>query len=62
MSGDVHNLDNFQPAALREKRRAKVYGAYEAAAADPFFMAVMRETTKAFDVALQDGLTEPDSR
>ena len=47
-------------ARLRELRRAKVYAAYEEAARDDAFLADMHETTAAFDVALQDGLTDED--
>ena len=41
---------------LRERRRARVYAAYAAAAQDPAFMAEMAETERAFDVAVGDGV------
>ena len=47
---------------LRELRRARVYAAYEEAARDEAFMADMRETTAAFDVALLDGLSADSPR
>lgn len=43
-------------ASLRERRRAKIYAAYEEAANDPAFMAEMNADTRAFDNALRDGL------
>ena len=40
---------------LRERRRAKVYAAYEEAAHDPAYMADLNADMKAFDVTLSDG-------
>lgn len=40
---------------LRERRRAKVYAAYEKAARDPEYMANVNSDMKAFDVTLSDG-------
>lgn len=42
-------------AALRERRRVRLYEAYAEAAQDPRFMADMAETTLAFDATLADG-------
>lgn len=41
---------------LRERRRAKLYAAYEEAANDPAFCADVEAEMKAFDVTLSDGL------
>jgi len=41
---------------LRKLRRDRLYAEYDRAAADPEFMAEMRETTRVFDVAAGDGL------
>ena len=43
-------------ASLRERRRARVYAAYEEAANDPAFMADMNADLRAFDNTLRDGL------
>ncbi len=43
-------------ASLRERRRAKIYTAYEEAANDPAFMADMNADLQAFENALGDGL------
>ena len=43
-------------ARLRERRRAKIYAAYEEAAKDPAFMADMNADLQAFDQTLGDGL------
>lgn len=43
-------------AQLRERRRARVYAAYEEAAADPVFMAELEEMNRALDAAVGDGL------
>lgn len=40
---------------LRERRRAKVYTAYEEASRDPEYMADLGADMKAFDVTLADG-------
>lgn len=45
-------------AALRERRRERLYAAYAEAAADPVFMADMEATARAFDGALADGLAD----
>lgn len=42
-------------ARLRERRRAKIYAAYEEAANDPIFMADMNGDLRAFDNTLRDG-------
>lgn len=47
-------------AALRDRRRTKVYAAYRDAANDPAFMAEMLETTEAFIPTLGDGLGGSD--
>jgi hypothetical protein len=44
-------------AQLRERRRAKIYAAYEEAVHDPAFMSEMNADLKAFDITLSDGLT-----
>jgi hypothetical protein len=41
---------------LRQRRRAKVYAAYEEAANDPAFVADMNADLRAFDNTLRDGL------
>jgi len=41
-------------AALRERRRERLYRAYAEAARDPVFMVDMASTTRAFDVTLCD--------
>jgi Arc/MetJ-type ribon-helix-helix transcriptional regulator len=49
-------VENAVRASLRERRRAKVYAAYEEAANDPTFMANMNADSSAFDDTLRDGL------
>lgn len=59
-AGDAPSADAFVEAAviaaLRERRRARLYQAYAEAAQDPVFMADMAVTTRAFDVTLADGI------
>lgn len=43
-------------AQLRERRKAKIYAAYEEAAKDKAFMRDMNRDVKAFDATLADGL------
>lgn len=43
-------------ASLRERRKAKIYAAYEQAARDPVFMRDMNADLEAFDVTVSDGL------
>ncbi len=43
-------------AALRERRRQRLYRAYTEAAQDPEFVADMDDTSRAFDAAVSDGL------
>ena len=43
-------------SSLRERRRARMYAAYEEAAKDPAFMADMNADLQAFDNTLRDGL------
>lgn len=60
-AGDAPSADAFVEAAviaaLRERRRERLYQAYAEAASDPGFMADMEATTRAFDVTLADGTT-----
>lgn len=49
-------VENAVRASLRERRRVKVYAAYEQAAADPAFLADMNADSRAFDSTLRDGL------
>lgn len=62
-AGDAPSADAFVEdaviAALRERRRKRMYAAYAAAAADPAFIADMNDTTRAFDAAVSDGLGPP---
>lgn len=44
-------------AKLRERRRAKIYAAYEEASRDPAFMHDMNADLDAFDATLADGLS-----
>lgn len=44
-------------AKLRERRRAKIYAAYEEASRDPAFMHDMNADLQAFDATLADGLS-----
>ncbi len=46
-------------ARLRERRKARIYAAYEQASHDPPFMRDMNADLKAFDHTLSDGLTRP---
>lgn len=59
-AGEAPSADVFVEqavvAALRQRRRERLYAAYAEAAADPVFAAEMGETTRAFDVAIADGL------
>lgn len=62
-AGDAPSADAFIEdaviAQLRERRRHRVYTAYEEAASDPVFMAELEETTRALDAAIGDGLSRP---
>jgi hypothetical protein len=49
-------IENAVRASLRERRRVKIYAAYEEAANDPAFMADMNDDLRAFDNTLWDGL------
>ncbi len=42
-------------AALRERRRERLYAEYAEAASDPHFMSDMSDMLHAFDVTLADG-------
>ena len=57
-AGEAPSSDAFVEeaviAALRERRRLRLYAAYAEAAADAAFQADMDATTRAFDVALRD--------
>lgn len=59
-AGDAPSTDAFVEdavvAALRERRRQRLYAAYAEAAQDPAFVADMKGTTRAFDVTLGDGV------
>lgn len=59
-AGDAPSTDAFVEdavlAALRERRRQRLYAAYAEAAQDPAFAADMQGTTQAFDVTLGDGV------
>ena len=59
-AGEAPSADAFVEAAvvaaLRERRRERLYAAYAEAARDPDFAADMDEATQAFDAALGDGL------
>jgi Arc/MetJ-type ribon-helix-helix transcriptional regulator len=60
-AGEAPSTDAFVEqavvAALRERRRQRLYAAYAEAAHDPAFVADMDETARAFDGAVRDGLT-----
>jgi hypothetical protein len=60
-AGEAPSADAFVEeavlAALRERRRQRVYAAYAEAAADPAFIADMAATTRAFEVTVGDGLS-----
>ena len=62
-AGEVPSTDAFIEdaviAQLRERRRQRVYAAYEEAASDPVFMAEHEEMNRALDAALGDGLPRP---
>jgi Arc/MetJ-type ribon-helix-helix transcriptional regulator len=49
-------VENAVRAGLRERRRTKIYAAYEEAANDPAFIADVNADTRAFDNTLRDGL------
>jgi hypothetical protein len=51
-------VEEARIAALRERRRERLYRAYAEAARDPVFMADMVSTTREFDVTLSDGPTD----
>jgi Arc/MetJ-type ribon-helix-helix transcriptional regulator len=57
-AGDAPSSDAFVEdaiiAALRERRRVRLYAAYAEAAADPAFEHDMRDVTTAFDATLHD--------
>lgn len=57
--GEARSANVFVETAVREKlrdrRRAKVYAAYEEASRDPVYMRQLNEDTDAFDVTLSDG-------
>lgn len=59
-AGEAPSTDVFVEeaivAALRERRRQRLYEAYTEAAQDPAFAADMEGTLRAFDVAVGDGL------
>jgi len=60
-SGGATSADAFVEAAvvaeLRERRKQRMYAAYEEAAADSVFMTEMERTNRAFDAAVDDGLS-----
>lgn len=59
--GDAPSQNVFVEEAvrdkLRERRRAKLYAAYEEASNDPAFMRDMNSDTEAFDATLCDDLS-----
>ena len=59
-AGEAPSTDAFVEeavvAALRERRRERLYAAYAEAAQDPAFVAEMEDVSRAFDVAVGDGL------
>lgn len=59
-AGEVASANVFVEEAvrarLRERRKAKIYAAYEQAARDPIFMRDMNADLDAFDVTMSDGL------
>lgn len=59
--GDAPSQNVFVEEAVREKlrerRRAKLYAAYEAASNDPVFMRDMNADIEAFDPTLSDDLS-----
>lgn len=60
-AGDAPSADSFVEqavvAALRERRRARLYAAYAEAASDELFLSDMAQATQRFDVAIGDGLS-----
>ena len=58
-AGEVSSANVFVEAAvrasLRERRRARIYAAYEEAARDPVFMNEMKSELAGFDSTLADG-------
>lgn len=56
--GDAASANVFVEEAirdkLRERRRARVYAAYEQAAQDPAYIAEIDSDTRAYDVTLSD--------
>jgi Arc/MetJ-type ribon-helix-helix transcriptional regulator len=58
-AGEAPSADAFVEqavvAALRERRRERLYAAYAEAATDPAFTADMDATARAFEVTLADG-------
>ncbi|MHB1097572.1 MAG: hypothetical protein ACYC3F_15545 [Gemmatimonadaceae bacterium] len=61
-AGEAASTDAFIEDAIvalfRERRRARVYAAYAAAANDSTYVAAMAELNEAFDVATSDGLRQ----
>jgi hypothetical protein len=59
-AGAAESQNSFVEEALlrrlAELRRERLYAAYEAAAADPAFVADMESVTRAFEPAVADGL------
>lgn len=60
-AGEVASTNVFVEEALRarlrERRKARIYAAYEQASRDPIFMREMNADLEAFDQTLADGLT-----
>lgn len=58
-SGDAPSTDAFVEdaviAALRERRRQRLYAAYAEAAEDQSFMKEMADTAQAYEVTLHEG-------
>lgn len=58
-AGEVASTNVFVEEAVRaklkERRKAKIYTAYEQAARDPAFLRDMNADLEAFDVTLSDG-------
>lgn len=63
-AGEANSQNEFVERALRRELRAahkrRLYEAYEAAAADPEFMAEMIEVDRVWDVTTGDGLQDED--
>src|SRR5665647_357668 len=59
-TGEVASTNVFVEEAvrakLRERRKARIYAAYEQASRDPAFMRDMNADVEAFDATLSDGL------